>query len=581
MGRHKSAESSGSPSIVHGLPLSEEPGLGTLTIPGYLREVTARFAGREALVYRMADPLERWTYTTLWERSVEVARALIACGVGKDSRVGVLMTNRPEFLAAMFGTALAGGVTVALNTFATPPELEHLVQVSGVSILLFERHVAATDFAAVLGALEPAIETTEPGRLLSAKFPFLRRLVAVERTKDGAAEGGAIESWQSFLKRGEVAPLALVEAAAATVKPADTGVLFFSSGTTSLPKGILHAHRAVAIQWWRMPRLFSTEGDVRFWTANGFFWSGNFALAIGNALSSGGSLVLQSTFQPGEALELMQTERVTFPLARPHQWARLEAAPGYLQADLSSTRYVDAETPLSKHPTVSTVWRMPPSYGTTETLAINCSLPASTDLPDGCFGAPLPGNTLKIVDPVSGGVVPCGARGELAIKGPTLMMSYLGKPPDETFDEEGYYHTGDGGYVDEAGLLFWEGRLSDIIKTGGANVSPIEIDVAIAAYPGVKVTQTVGVPDAMLGEMVVACIVPHDGVSIDETALCNFLKKRLASYKIPRRVLFFREDELSMTGGGAKIKAGDLRNRAAERLSADRKPAEAKGPGRR
>jgi fatty-acyl-CoA synthase len=115
-------------STVRGIPLGEEPGLGALTIPGYLRELTARFAEREALVFRTESGVERWTYAILWERSVEVARALIACGVGKDSRVGILMTNRPEQLAAAFGTALAGGVVVMLDTFSTPPELEHLLR---------------------------------------------------------------------------------------------------------------------------------------------------------------------------------------------------------------------------------------------------------------------------------------------------------------------------------------------------------------------------------------------------------------------------------------------------------------------
>ena len=96
-------------SISKGPPLSEEPGLGTLTLPGFLREVTTRFAGREALVLHSPNGVERWSYATLWERSVEVARALLALGVGKDSRVGVMMTNRPEWISAVFGVGLAGG----------------------------------------------------------------------------------------------------------------------------------------------------------------------------------------------------------------------------------------------------------------------------------------------------------------------------------------------------------------------------------------------------------------------------------------------------------------------------------------
>jgi fatty-acyl-CoA synthase len=148
------------------------------------------------------------------------------------------------------------------------------------------------------------------------------------------------------------------------------------------------------------------------------------------------------------------------------------------------------------------------------------------------------------------------------------MMGYLGIPLDETLDAEGFFRTGDGGYVDARGRLFWEGRLNDIIKTGGANVSPVEIDSVIQEHPGVKVSQTVGVPHETLGELVVACIVPQDGASLDEAAVRNFAKEKLASYKVPRRVLFFAEGDLQLTGS-AKVKTSDLRALAAKRLEAE------------
>jgi fatty-acyl-CoA synthase len=164
-------------------------------------------------------------------------------------------------------------------------------------------------------------------------------------------------------------------------------------------------------------------------------------------------------------------------------------------------------------------------------------------------------------------VLPRGARGEIAVKGPTLMLGYVGVPRDETLDEDGFFHTGDGGYLDAAGRLFWEGRLTDVIKTGGANVSPLEIDELLAAHPGVKRVQTVGVPHETLGEMVVSCVVLHDGTVLEETAIRDYARQRLASYKVPRRVLFLCEDELTMTGSD-KVKTGALRQLAVERLGA-------------
>jgi fatty-acyl-CoA synthase len=552
-------------SIVSGPPLSDEPGLGSLTLPGFLREVTQEYGEREALVFRNADGVTRWTYAQLWERAIEVARALRRCGLGKDARVGVLMTNRPEWLAAVFGTSLAGGVAVTLSTFSTPSELDYLIRASAVSVLLFERRVLSKDFAAVLAELEPEIGTARPGTLESVKYPFLRRLAVLGEPVPG------IEAWDEFLASGHGEPRELIEATAAEVLPSDAAVLFFSSGSTSKPKGILGAHRGVCIQLWRFRRMygFSPGDHVRGWTANGFFWSGNFTMVLGSTLASGGALVLQSTFDAAEALELMQAERVNFPFAWPHQWAQLEGAPNWGRVDLSSVRFADFKTPIAHHPTVSGEWYEPGhAYGNTETFTITTGYPANTppEVHADSFGVALPGVTLKITDPLTGGLVPRGAAGEISVKGPTLMLGYIGTPLDETLDSEGFFPTGDGGHLDDAGRLYWQGRLTDIIKTGGANVSPREVDDALIAHSGVKVAQTVGVPHQTLGEVVVSCVVPHDDVILDTGQLLAFLRQRLASYKVPRHVLFFCEDEVALTGN-AKIKAGELRELAAKRLA--------------
>jgi acyl-CoA synthetase (AMP-forming)/AMP-acid ligase II len=277
-------------------------------------------------------------------------------------------------------------------------------------------------------------------------------------------------------------------------------------------------------------------------------------------------LILQKTFDPEEALELMEREKATMAFAWPHQYAQLEGAANWGQVDLSSLYYVNVA--LAKHPTVSTDWQEPWSaYGNTETFTISAIYDSGT--PEARAGVghgyPLAGNVFKVLDPLTGAVVPLGERGELAVKGATMMLGYVGKPLDETLDEEGFFLTGDGGYFDAEGRLHWEGRLNDIIKTGGANVSPIEIDTVLKAMPGVKVAQTVGVPHDTLGELVVTCIVPHDGARLDEDGVRSFAKESLASYKVPRRVLFFGADELEMTGS-AKIKTADLKALVVKRL---------------
>jgi fatty-acyl-CoA synthase len=551
-------------SIVHGIPLADEQGIGALTLGGYLREVTERYGPREAACLRSGDTVERWTYAQLWQRAVEVARALLACRIGKGTRVGVLMTNRPEFLSSVFGTALAGGVATPMSTFSTGAELEVLLGNSGCSVLLLERNVLKKDFAEILTELEPLLATSTGGQLHSRKFPFLRHLAMVDATEPC----GAIESWQTFLSRGASVAPELVDATAATVAPADPGLLLFSSGSTGKPKGILNAHRGACLQLWRWRNWLGLDETVRSLSANGFFFSGNFAWALGSTLSAGGTIVMQPTFQPEQALELMQAERVTFLAAWPHQWAQLIDAKNWSKVNLSTLKFIDRKSPIAAHPTVNSNWiDATHAYGSTETFTLSTVYPANTpdDVTIGSHGLPVAGMTFKIIDPLSGEIVPLGERGEIAVKGPTLMLGYIGIALDETLDSDGFFRTGDGGYFDAQGRLFWEGRLNDIIKTGGANVSPVEVDAVLAKFPGVKITKTVGVPDELLGERVVACIVPADDAQVSEDDVRSYAKQQLASYKVPRHVLFFAEEELETTGS-AKVKASALRELAAKRL---------------
>ncbi len=552
-------------SLIHGTPLEDMPGLGALTIGGYLREVAERYGPREALVQGLGEQRDAWSYNDLLARSLEVARALVGCGCGKDARVGILMTNRLEFMSSLFGAALAGCVPVPMSTFSTQPELEYLLEASQVSVLLFEPSVLTKDFAAMLVEAEPAIAIATPGALISARFPYLQRLVSVD-----GAPAGAIEAWQPFLDHGAVIADQVVLNRADAVHPADTGGIFFSSGTTSRPKGIVHSHRAFAIQWWRWPWLFALKGPTNSWTGNGFFWSGNCSMVAGSALSTGGALVLQRYFDEEEALRLIEAEKIQFINGRPHQWVRLKEAPNWASADLSSLKYVPRGELIWEHPTVETDWVVPMSFGTTETMTICTGFPADTppEYYGASMGGPLPGNTLKIVEPFTGAVLPRGQVGELCVKGPTLMNGYLGKAPEECFDAEGFYHVGDGGYVDGEGRFFWEGRLTDMIKTGGANVAPLEVDEAIVKFPGVKRSQTVGVPDDLLGEMVVSCIVPVDGTELAPDEIVAFIKRDLASFKLPRRILFFTDADYALTGN-EKIQTGRLRELAVARLKAE------------
>jgi fatty-acyl-CoA synthase len=551
-----------------GPPIETEDGVGALTLSGFLVEVTRRNPDREALVFHEPDgAVVRWRYRDLERESRRIARALLAGGVGKDTRVAILMGNRPEWVAAGYGVALAGGVAVPLNTYFEPPELDHVLRHSDAQVLLTQERLLGHAYVDQLTVLCPELRDAAPGELRSARFPHLRRVAAVGLD----APFRAVESWDVFLRSGDRVPDALVDATAADVTPADHALIIYTSGTTATPKGILHPHRGPALQSWRFAQQLRLDPSVRVWSAFPFFWSAGFVMVMGATFAAGGCLVLQEHFEPGEALRLLEAERVTSPYAWAHQLAELEDHPDWATVDLSSIRHCEAFTSFGRHPSVHVddTWSPRAAYGLSETCTIISSLPADTprEIRERSQGVILPGNSVRVVDRDTGDALPADAIGEITVKGPTLMLGYVKALPEQSFDDDGFFHTGDAGYVDGDGFLHWTGRITEMIKTGGANVSPVEIEETLLRHPGLKAALAVGIPDEKLGELVVVCAVAHEGADVDEDDVRDFLRGRVATYKIPRRVLFFAEHELSKTGN-AKIRAEELRKLAMSRLSA-------------
>ncbi len=548
-------------SEIQGPALHDETGLGSLTLPGFLADLNGRYGSREALRWQDLSGVQRsWTYAQMYDESLNVAKALLAVGVGRGTRVGLLVSNRPEWLFGMFGAAMAGAVTVALNTFSTEQELHYQLRHSDLEILIMEASVASNDFVTTIFALCPPLATSAPGSLLHDDMPFLRRVVCLDK---GQSRAG-LQDWDEFLALGKNIPLSVAQAAAGSSSPVDQGLVFFSSGSTAQPKAIQQTHRAATLQCWRFGHWYGVDSNVRTWSANGFFWSGNFAMAFGSTLTVGGCLILQRYFDPDASLALLQKEQVSLAIAWPHQEARLKECPGWEDADLSALVYVDKDLILATHPSIATTWRQPNGYGLTETFTFVSGISGSNNV-ENSFGPVLPGNTVRIIDPDTGAILPMGETGEIIAKGPTLTCGYLKSAPEDLFDREGFIHTADAGYLTPEGHLFWKGRLGDMIKTGGANVSPAEIDAVLMEHPAIQSVFSVGVPHETLGEIVVSCVILREGHHADEAVLRQFARQTLASFKVPRKVLFFTDEELPMTGSN-KIRRGELRTLAAARL---------------
>jgi acyl-CoA synthetase (AMP-forming)/AMP-acid ligase II len=310
--------------------------------------------------------------------------------------------------------------------------------------------------------------------------------------------------------------------------------------------------------------------EDRLYATYPFFWTAGIAMSIGGAFAAGACLLLDETFEPGAALELIERERATAVHAWPHQQKALGEHPSAATRDLSSLAKIDFSSPLAKLAGAEKdLYGAGSSYGLSETFTLCSAIAADAPAEQrhACNGRPLPGMDFRIVDPETGEPVAAGGEGEIAVKGATFMRGYAKVLPENYLDSNGFFRTQDGGSIDAEGYLHWSGRLSNLIKTGGANVSPVEIQELLEGHAELKLGIPVGIGHPTLGEVIVLCAVPVEGASPTERALRAWLRERLAAYKVPKRVLFFRADELSYTAN-QKVQMAPLVELARARLEA-------------
>jgi acyl-CoA synthetase (AMP-forming)/AMP-acid ligase II len=534
-----------------------------------LVEQAHRFPDHEALVFD--DPFldgrtVRVSYREVEQDARHVARALLAIGLGKGARVGILMGNRPEAVVSLFGAALAGAIAVPISTLSPKPELAYLLAHADISVILSQTTMGRRRFADDIAELCPAA-TFGRRPIADLAYPYLRNVAVVGPEGDCAG----LETWDDFIRRGEAIDDALVDAVAAQVHPSDPAFVIYTSGTTSAPKGVLHNHQAGARQWWVQADLFGRDPATRVWCAMPLFWTAGMNAALGATIASGGTWVMQEMFETGPALRLLERERVTEPHVFGHQAKMLEGHPDWAKTDLSSCTKVFGKSVFTRHSTVQAdpTWNMPVGYGMSETSSFFTGLPhtAPRDVfRTGTYGRLLPGNEMRVIDPDTGKALGPDQDGELVVRGPTLMEHYVKRTRAECFDADGYYHTGDIGRYDDHGFVYWAGRRTEMVKTAGANVSPAEIEVQLQAFEPVKLARAVGVPDDDRDEIVVLCVELKDGATATEGELKAFLRERIASYKVPRHVLFFSEGEIPMNNSRTKVKDDALVTEVAQRL---------------
>lgn len=492
---------------------------------------------RRWAVDRPAHPLlicdaDRLDYEQAERRSARLARGLVALGAGKGTHVGLLYPNGAEFLVGMLAAARIGAVVVPFSTFATARELAEQLRHSDTEILLsagsFRSHDYASRLREVLGGDIPVGE-----RLYCAAVPHLRH-VFVDRYPDGRVDA------------------ALLTAVEDDVDGSDPLTIVYTSGSTSAPKGVVHTHAALIEHQRNLNAIRGLGADDRLFCNSPFCWIGGIAFSVLATLAARATLVCSNAEDPAATLDLLEATRPTITNGYVAGIAALAAHPSLPHRDLSSMRRGNLYPIMAPDARPADPDLRHHMLGMTETGSVVLLHPDVSDQPErrrGSFGLPAPGFDTRIVDPDTGAPVDAGEVGELCVRGPYVMQRYYKRSREECFDPDGWFHTGDLVRTDDDGLYYFLGRRGAMIKTAGANVTPVEVERAITRATGAQ-AYVIGLPDPDRGQVVAAAVIVDDPGEFDAAALREALREELSAYKIPRRITALTRDDLPVMASG-------------------------------
>ena len=440
------------------------------------------------------DPEQRMSYAELDTGTRQLAAALFAAGVGKGTRVGLIMPNGVEWVRIALALTRIGAVLVPLSTLLQAPELAAQLRVASVQVLItveeFRGHRYLDDLSAVRADLPALRQVWSPAHLPS--------------TGDAGSIG----------------------AVAATVTPSDTLAIMFTSGSSGPPKGVIHSHGNAlrAVRSGLDARC--VDADSRLYLPMPFFWVGGFGSGVLTALAAGATLVTEPIPRPETTLRLLERERVTLFRGWPDQAEALARHAESVGADLSSLRpgSLEALLPAEQRAEPGARARL---FGMTESFGPYCGHRADTDMPRSAWGScgkPFDDMEVRIVDTDTGEPVPAGTIGEIQLRGPHVMRGICRRSREELFTPDGYYPTGDLGHLDDNGFMFYHGRSDDMFKVSGATVYPSEVEQALRTIDGVLNACVTEVSGAV-GALVVG------DLTVDEVRAAA--RTRLSAFKVP------------------------------------------------
>lgn len=489
-----------------------------------LQEQAARAPGHPAII---ADGVTT-SYGELASRVARLAARLQADGIGRGDRVGLLSNNRLEWLDVYFGATALGAVLAPFSTWSTAPELEFLLNDAQIDTLFTLSEYRGKQFADEIAAMQAA-----------GKVPSVTRVVAVDGPDYARYLAEAVPS----LTPGYQA------------SAGDALVMLYTSGSSSRPKCVPLQHFAAIENGFNIGERMGVSAQDRFMISIPLFWSYGAVNALMAAVSHGSTLVLQPQFEPGGALDLIEAHRCTVFYTLPAMTSALLSHENFRPERTASLRTgvtIGAPQDMMSAANDLGMSHICNIYGQTEGYGNCCVTPHDWSLEkrSTCQGPPLPGVTLRIRDPETGKDCAQGEIGEIQLKG-YLTPGYAGDSAfanAEAFTDDGFFCSSDLGSLTEDGALVYAGRISEMIKRSGINVSPAEVEEALQQANGVSLAGVTGVDDAVKGEIIAAFVIAEPGSTPDPQALRLHCRQLLSSYKVPDRIFIKTELPLTPTG---------------------------------
>ncbi|WP_421919110.1 AMP-binding protein [Marinifilum sp.] len=520
---------------------SEIPLLGE-TITERLRKTVELYPEREALIVPFQG--YRVNYQEFWNQIEDVAKGLLAFGVQKGDRVGIWSPNRHEWVIVQFATARIGAILVNVNPAYKASELKFALRQSEISLLIMSKNFRKTDYFEIIQEVRKSCI-------------HLKQIVILDR------------DWQALIEAGKRIPTKEVDEIEATLQFDDPINIQYTSGTTGFPKGATLTHHNILNNGYFIgERLKYTEND-RVCIPVPFYHC--FGMVLGNlaCITHGSAMIIPGeAFEAETVLQTVQDEKCTSLYGVPLMFIAELEHPKFKKYDMSSLRtgiMAGASCPEKAMREVQEKMNMKDvaiCYGMTETSPVSTQTFVNDELDKrvSTVGKVHPHQEIKIIDPVTGKIVPRGESGEFCTRGYSVMLKYWNneEATNAVIDDAGWMHTGDIASMDKDGYVTITGRIKDMIIRGGENISPFEIEEYLHTHEAISETYVIGVPDYKYGEVVMAWVKFKEGKLATEEELREYCKGQIATYKIPKYFKFTDEFPTTVTGKIRKIEMREI-----------------------